>query len=164
VCVGATAHCLQTIKRIGILVRHQMGDWKVERKADIQKRVRMYDTQCNVERKNVRKNIFITDENERRIQNTRALFLQGSVPIDVQYTTITNMFIELGHRIFFTPWNQPSVSISSSDLRTAIAKYIFDAKLTDEGISDQMADLLSRRLWEQWQQAQKVQAKYAPKE
>jgi hypothetical protein len=120
----------------------------------MQTSVSVYNTGINA----VRKNLYITNDNEKRIQHTRAAFLQDD-PIDLQYTTVVNMFIELGYRLFYTNWSQPEVGLSSEELRSIVARYIFDASLADKGVNDQMTDIMNRRLWRQYQQAKKIEAK-----
>ena len=44
----------------------------------------------------VRKNILIDAEADKRVQNNRAKFLAKDTPVDIDYSTMSSMLIELG--------------------------------------------------------------------
>lgn len=44
----------------------------------------------------VRKNLSIIGDNDKRIQNNRSAFLGLDTPIDIDYSKMVNMLIELG--------------------------------------------------------------------
>ncbi len=44
----------------------------------------------------VRKNILIDAEADKRIQNNRAKFLAKDIPVDIDYSTMSSMLVELG--------------------------------------------------------------------
>jgi hypothetical protein len=109
----------------------------------------------------VRKNIYITPENENRIQHTRALFLDSldGKPIDVQYTSVVNMFVELGQRVFYTDFSGREVNMSSREVRSIVAKYVYNKELTEKGLNDQVMDIMNRRLWKEWRETKQLEAK-----
>ena len=46
-----------------------------------------------------RKSLFIKEENDKRVQKIRSRFLGQDKPIDIDYTTMVNILIEIGDLI-----------------------------------------------------------------
>ena len=112
------------------------------------------------ERKRMRRSLTITDENDKKVQNTRSLFLDGQFPLDLDYTTTVNIFIELGHKLFLA-WavakklGQPNAIVDVSEVLNTIFKYASDVYLKDEAAMDLITDAFYRRLSEQYQKLMK---------
>ena len=99
----------------------------------------------------MRRSLTITEENDKRIQETRAFFLrpsESSGPIDLDYTTTVNMFIELGSMLLWqTDWREDVLKIEKTKVKEVISKYLADVALKDQAIEDMWTDLFYRRLW-----------------
>jgi Tfp pilus assembly protein PilF len=121
--------------------------------------------------KHMRRSLTITPENDKKIQNTRSLFLDGENPIDFDYTTTVNMFIELGHKLFLA-WaiakklGQQQAIIDINDVLNTIFSYAKDTELRDQAAMDLATDVLYKRLEEQYkrlmQKLQETQESVAP--
>jgi Tfp pilus assembly protein PilF len=121
--------------------------------------------------KRMRRSLTITPENDKKIQNTRSLFLDGENPIDFDYTTTVNMFIELGHKLFLA-WaiakklGQQQAIIDINDVLNTIFSYAKDTELRDQAAMDLATDVLYKRLEEQYkrlmQKLQETQESVAP--
>lgn len=79
-----------------------------------------------------RKSLSITEENDKRVQKIRSKFLGQDEPIDIDYTKMTNILIEIGDLIFI---NQ---TITIEDITNIITKYIDIDK-------DQLKKLLEKK-------------------
>ena len=61
----------------------------------------------------MRRSLTVTPENDKKILLTKGRFLTGDAPFDIDYTTMVNIFIELGHKLMTAAWNDsanPKVS------------------------------------------------------
>jgi hypothetical protein len=65
----------------------------------------------------VRKNININSENDTRVQKNRSLFLGLNKPVDIDYSTMVNLLIELGDALIKFKHN-PELSESEQDAQT----------------------------------------------
>lgn len=64
-----------------------------------------------------RKSLLITEENDKRVQKIRSRFLGRDEPIDINYTTMTNILIETGDLIL------TNRTINIEDMINIITKY-----------------------------------------
>lgn len=102
----------------------------------------------------MRRSLTIAPENDRKLQNIRSMFLDGQTPYDLDYTTTTNIFIELGHKLFLA-WavakkmGQTQAIVGVDEVPNTIFRYGGDMNLKDEAAMDLMTDMLYRRLEEQ---------------
>src|SRR5665647_1145681 len=67
----------------------------------------------------MRRSLTITPENDKKILLTKGRFLTGESPFDIDYTTLVNIFIELGHKLMITAWNDsnnPNVVIDKKEI------------------------------------------------
>ena len=53
----------------------------------------------------MRRSLTVTPENDKKILLTKGRFLTGDEPFDIDYTTMVNIFIELGHKLMSPAWN-----------------------------------------------------------
>ncbi len=71
----------------------------------------------------VRKNILIDAEADKRIQNNRAKFLAKDIPVDIDYSTMASMLIELGDVAMELMSNLQLSDASMERTKVIIAKY-----------------------------------------
>ncbi len=67
----------------------------------------------------MRRSLTITPENDKKILLTKGRFLTGDAPFDIDYTTLVNIFIELGHKLMASAWNDsvtPMLSLTKTRL------------------------------------------------
>ena len=110
---------------------------------------------------NVRRSLTITEENDQRVQHARSMFLGlPQHPVDMDYTSMTNLLLELGSILINSNWNQPQTTVDSSKVLSAVVKYVSDVTLKDEALVDQFQDSLIKnlpKLFEQYQRSQQPQ-------
>jgi hypothetical protein len=101
----------------------------------------------------MRRSLTITAENDKKVQLARGLFLNDAeAPIDVDYTTMVNFFIELGHKLFCSMKKDSSqINIVKNEVNGILAKYIMGSELKEEAVVDQFTDVFYKRLIEQLQ-------------
>ncbi len=101
----------------------------------------------------MRRSLTITAENDKKVQLARGLFLNDAeAPIDVDYTTMVNFFIELGHKLFCSMKKDScQITIVKNEVNGILAKYIMGSELKDEAVVDQFTDVFYKRLIEQLQ-------------
>jgi hypothetical protein len=100
----------------------------------------------------MRRSLTVTPENDKKILLTKGRFLTGDEPFDIDYTTLVNIFIELGHKLMSAAWNDSSntnVVISKNEIVESFKKHFFDAELKEESVGDQVAEIIFRKLIEQ---------------
>jgi hypothetical protein len=100
----------------------------------------------------MRRSLTVTPENDKRILLAKGRFLTGDVPFDIDYTTMVNIFIELGHKLMSQAWNNtenPNVTIAKNEIIESFKKHFFDAELKEEAVGDQVAEIIFRKLVEQ---------------
>lgn len=105
----------------------------------------------------MRRSLTITPENERRIQGLRSTTLGLETPVDLDYTTATNMLVELGFKSlermgtmqFPTPGNPTvaTVRIPVGELVGVLFSHIFYYMKTDT-VPDQDREQWARELIE----------------
>ena len=100
----------------------------------------------------MRRSLTVTPENDKKILLTKGRFLTGDEPFDIDYTTLVNIFIELGHKLMTSAWNDstnPNVIIDKNEIIESFKKHFFDAELKEESVGDQVAEIIFRKLVEQ---------------
>ena len=101
----------------------------------------------------MRRSLTITAENDKKVQLARGLFLNDAeAPIDVDYTTMVNFFIELGHKLFYSmKKDSGQITVVKNEINSILSKYIMGSELKDEAVVDQFTDVFYKRLLEQLQ-------------
>ncbi len=97
----------------------------------------------------MRRSLTVTPENHKKILLTKGIFLTGDAPFDIDYTTLVNIFIELGHKVLSTAWNNSTnqtVVIDKNEIIETFRKHYFDAELKEESVGDQVAEIIFRKL------------------
>ncbi len=101
----------------------------------------------------MRRSLTVTPENDKKILLTKGRFLSGDEPYDIDYTTMVNILIELGHKLMWQAWNDnttnTTVTINKSDIVESFKKHFFNAELKEEAVGDQVAEIIFRKLVEQ---------------
>ena len=100
----------------------------------------------------MRRSLTVTPENDKKILLTKGRFLTGDAPFDIDYTTVVNIFIELGHKLMTSAWNDsanPNVVIDKNEIIESFKKHFFNAELKEEAVGDQVAEIIFRKLVEQ---------------
>lgn len=100
----------------------------------------------------MRRSLTVTPENDKKILLTKGRFLTGEAPFDIDYTTMVNILIELGHKLMSSAWNDsanPNVIIDKNEITESFKKHFFDAELKEESVGDQVAEIIFRKLVEQ---------------
>jgi len=102
----------------------------------------------------MRRSLTVTPENDKKILLTKGRFLTGDSPLDIDYTTMVNIFIELGHKVMTAAWNDnnstnPNVIIDKNEIVESFKKHAFSSELKEESVGDQVAEIIFRKLVEQ---------------
>jgi hypothetical protein len=100
----------------------------------------------------MRRSLTVTPENDKKILLTKGRFLSGDAPFDIDYTTLVNILIELGHKLMISAWNDstnPNVIITKNEITESFKKHFFNAELKEEAVGDQVAEIIFRKLVEQ---------------
>jgi len=100
----------------------------------------------------MRRSLTVTPENDKKILLAKGRFLTGDAPFDIDYTTMVNIFIELGHKLMSQAWNDsesPNIVVAKNEIIESFKKHFFDAELKEEAIGDQVAEIIFRKLVEQ---------------
>jgi len=105
----------------------------------------------------MRRSLTVTPENDKKILLTKGRFLSGDEPYDIDYTTMVNILVELGHKLMWQAWNDTSsnktVTINKDDIVESFKRHFFNAELKEEAVGDQVAEIIFRKLVEQSQMA-----------
>ncbi|XHH09464.1 MAG: hypothetical protein ACFCUE_02220 [Candidatus Bathyarchaeia archaeon] len=107
---------------------------------------RFYTGEC------MRRSLTVTPENDKKILLTKGRFLTGDAPLDIDYTTMVNIFIELGHKLMTAAWvdnKTPTVTIDKNEIVESFKKHAFSSELKEESVGDQVAEIIFRKLVEQ---------------
>jgi hypothetical protein len=101
----------------------------------------------------MRRSLTVTPENDKKILLTKGRFLTGDQPLDIDYTTMVNIFIELGHKLMTSAWNDnnknPTVCIDKNEIVESFKKHAFSNELKEESVGDQVAEIIFKKLVEQ---------------
>jgi hypothetical protein len=100
----------------------------------------------------MRRSLTVTPENDKKILLTKGRFLTGDAPLDIDYTTMVNIFIELGHKLMSSAWideTDPKITIDKKEIIAAFKKHAFSSELKEESVGDQVAEIIFKKLAEQ---------------
>jgi hypothetical protein len=100
----------------------------------------------------MRRSITVTPENDKKILLTKGRFLTGDSPLDIDYTTMVNIFLELGHKVMTAAWTDltnPNVVIDKNEIVESFKKHAFNSELKEDAVGDQVAEIIFRKLIEQ---------------
>jgi hypothetical protein len=100
----------------------------------------------------MRRSLTVTPENDKKILLTKGRFLTGDAPLDIDYTTMVNIFIELGHKLMTAAWTDntnPNVTIDKNEIVESFKKHAFSSELKEESVGDQVAEIIFKKLIEQ---------------
>ncbi len=100
----------------------------------------------------MRRSLTVTPENDKKILLTKGRFLTGDAPFDMDYTTLVNILIELGHKLMTSAWNDSAnsnVVVDKNEIVDSFKKHFFNAELKEEAVGDQVAEIIFRKLVEQ---------------
>ncbi|MCW3999530.1 MAG: hypothetical protein NWE93_04775 [Candidatus Bathyarchaeota archaeon] len=100
----------------------------------------------------MRRSLTITPENDKKILLTKGRFLTGDTPLDIDYTSMVNILIELGHKLMTSAWtdiDNPKVVIDKNEVVEAFKKYAFNNELKEDAVGDQVTEIIFRKLIEQ---------------
>jgi hypothetical protein len=101
----------------------------------------------------MRRSLTVTPENDKKILLTKGLFLTGDEPFDIDYTTLVNIFVELGHKVMSTALNNvtnPNITMNKNEIFEVFKKHAFSSELKEESVGDQFAEIIIRKLIEQY--------------
>jgi hypothetical protein len=101
----------------------------------------------------MRRSLTVTPENDKKILLTKGLFLTGDEPFDIDYTTLVNIFIELGHKVMSSALNNapnPHITMNKNEVFEVFKKHAFSSELKEESVGDQYAEIIIRKLIEQY--------------
>ena len=100
----------------------------------------------------MRRSLTVTPENDKKILLTKGRFLTGEAPFDIDYTTLVNILIELGHKLMISAWNDSAnsnITVEKNEIIESFKKHFFNAELKEEAVGDQVAEIIFRKLVEQ---------------
>ncbi len=100
----------------------------------------------------MRRSITVTPENDKKILLTKGRFLTGDAPLDIDYTTMVNIFLELGHKVMTAAWTDaanPNVVIDKNEIVESFKKHAFNSELKEDAVGDQVAEIIFKKLIEQ---------------
>jgi len=100
----------------------------------------------------VRRSLTVTPENDKKILLTKGRFLTGDTPLDIDYTTMVNIFIELGHKLMSSAWtdeSNPKIVIDKKEIIETFKKHVSSSELKEEAVGDQVAEIIFKKLAEQ---------------
>lgn len=113
----------------------------------------------------MRRSLTVTPENDKKILLTKGLFLTGDAPMDIDYTTMVNIFIELGHKLMSAAWNDsanPNVIIDKNEIIESFKKHAFSSELKEDSVGDQVAEIIFKKLLEQSRITDQIKQTQAP--
>ena len=100
----------------------------------------------------MRRSLTVTPENDKKILLTKGRFLTGDEPFDIDYTTMVNILIELGHKLMSQAWTDsenPKIVVDKNEVVESFKKHFFNAELKEEAVGDQVAEIIFRKFVEQ---------------
>jgi hypothetical protein len=101
----------------------------------------------------MRRSLTVTPENDKKILLTKGLFLTGDEPFDIDYTTLVNIFIELGHKVMSSALSNianPNITMNKNEIFEVFKKHAFSSELKEESVGDQFAEIIIRKLIEHY--------------
>jgi hypothetical protein len=114
---------------------------------------------------NMRRSLTVTAENDKKILLVKGRFLTGEAPFDIDYTTMVNILIELGHKLMTSAWKDSTnstVIIDKTEIIESFKKHFFNAELKEEAVGDLVAEIIFRKLVEHTNLDQSKQIQQQP--
>ena len=100
----------------------------------------------------MRRSLTVTPENDKKILLAKGRFLTGEAPFDIDYTTMVNIFIELGYKLMTQAWNDSAnqkVIVDKNEITESFKKHFFNAELKEEAVGDLVAEIIFKKFIEQ---------------
>ena len=100
----------------------------------------------------MRRSLTVTPENDKKILLTKGRFLTGDEPFDIDYTTMVNILIELGHKLMSQAWTDSAnaqIVVDKNEVVESFKKHFFNAELKEEAVGDQVAEIIFKKIMEQ---------------
>ncbi len=100
----------------------------------------------------MRRSLTVTPENDKKILLAKGRFLTGEAPFDIDYTTMVNIFIELGSKLMTQAWNDSNnqkVTLDKDEITESFKKHFFNAELKEEAVGDLVAEIIFKKFIEQ---------------
>jgi len=115
----------------------------------------------------MRRSLTVTAENDKKILLVKGRFLTGDAPFDIDYTTMVNILIELGHKLMTSAWKDSTnstVIIDKTEIIESFKKHFFNAELKEEAVGDLVAEIIFKKLVEQtnFELSNKIQQQQIP--
>jgi hypothetical protein len=115
----------------------------------------------------MRRSLTVTPENDKKILLTKGRFLTGDAPFDIDYTTMVNIFIELGYKLMTQAWNDRTnqkVILDKNEITESFKKHFFNAELKEEAVGDLVTEIIFKKFVEQTNQAacNQIQQEHTP--
>ncbi len=85
--------------------------------------------------------------------------------MDIDYTTMVNIFLEIGHKVMTAAWTEianPNVVIDKNEVVEIFKKYAFNTELKEEAVGDQVTEIIFKKLIEQARLAEQLAQKDQP--
>jgi len=100
----------------------------------------------------MRRSLTVTPENDKKILLAKGRFLTGDAPFDIDYTTMVNIFIELGSKLMTQAWtdvNKETICVVKNEITESFKKHFFNAELKEEAVGDLVAEIIFHKFIEQ---------------
>jgi hypothetical protein len=100
----------------------------------------------------MRRSLTVTPENDKKILLAKGRFLTGDAPFDIDYTTMVNIFIELGQKLMTAAWTDPNkenICLNKNEITESFKKHFFNAELKEEAVGDLVAEIIFHKFIEQ---------------
>jgi hypothetical protein len=99
----------------------------------------------------MRRSLTLTPENDKKILLAKGRFLTGDAPFDIDYTTMINIFIELGSKLMTQAWtdaNKETICVDKNEITESFKKHFFNAELKEEAVGDLVAEIIFHKFIE----------------
>jgi hypothetical protein len=113
----------------------------------------------------MRRSLTVTDENDKKILLVKGRFLTGDSPFDIDYTTMVNILLELGHKLMTSAWKDstnPTVVVDKSEIIESFKKHFFNSELKEEAVGDLVAEIIFKKFVEQTNLGNQIQQQRIP--
>jgi hypothetical protein len=100
----------------------------------------------------MRRSLTVTPENDKKILLAKGRFLTGDAPFDIDYTTMVNIFIEIGNKLMTAAWTDPNketICLDKNEITESFKKHFFNAELKEEAVGDLVAEIIFHKFIEQ---------------
>lgn len=78
-----------------------------------------------------RKSITISEDNDKNIQHIRSMFLRSDLHLDIDYTTATNILLDIGNTTLYKS-DSENINVDLSELADKIVKNLKKNKSNQE--------------------------------